>query len=647
MPLIRILERCTAPPEPDEKLEEEEREYECWKRDQARHETQRLEDRKKWRDELLADPDDAFSEGKRQETVSGLYSWLDATEKNQDRLNQWDKEALAQAFDQDIADRAETAFRALWRATLPVLWSARPIDEKGGIRYDWIHGLMGVSAEASTPGWTASLSPSEARTAAAYATIEIGGFAPFLTDLAKSHPEEVEEVIGGEVSSELSVGGDHPHLSTLQDLAYSDGDSKRMFVPRLLAELKSWPTDFRADTEPHWAGHLDNVLRILSATTDDADQKAVAQECAERYEANPLGPVALGWLRGLFQFDAVWGAQVLIQEFEGANDASSGDRAIETFAALVGDERSAIAFEIEDPAQRARLLGPLVRYAYAFVRREDDQIHEGVYTPNTRDHAETARHFLLSMLLDTPGPDAWRVLLELADEDDFAHQADRLRFQARQRAAVDAEFPPFDPADVTALDTRHEAPPRDRDGLFTVMMDRLDDLAHDMADDDFTNRPTLRGIGTEPEMQRNLAREIRQRANGAYEVTREDEVADNKHPDIRLSVANRDLKAVIEVKIADNWTPAKLERALRCQLAGQYLRHSNCRTGCLLLTYHGRKQYWIHPEAGKRMPFSELVAHLNDKARAIENESAHGVRIAVFGLDLTDPLLPRTRSGGS
>ena len=51
----------------------------------------------------------------------------------------------------------------------------------------------------------ASLSPCEARTAA-YATIEIGGFAPFVADLASSHPAEVEEVIGGKVSAELSVG---------------------------------------------------------------------------------------------------------------------------------------------------------------------------------------------------------------------------------------------------------------------------------------------------------------------------------------------------------------------------------------------------------------------------------------------------------
>ena len=645
--LGRILEERTAPPEPSEALERMERDLQRRKHDRDCRKAQHLEEWKKWRDELLANPDDAFSAEKRQGTVSNLYQWLRRTGRTRNRYNIWDKDALTRAFGRDFADRAENALRMLWRATPPVLWSARPIDENDRIRWDWIHGLMGISAEALTPGWTASLSSPEARTAAAYATIELNGFAPFVLDLAMSHPAEVEEVIGGEVSAELSVGCDHRYLSTLQNLTYSEGNLKRIVAPRLLAELKSWPTDFTADTEPHWAGHLDKVLRILREATDGADREAIAQKCAGRYEANPRGALALVWLRGLFQFDAVRGAQVLIRELEGGRGVGSAGWAIETLAALFGEDRSAVAFEVEDPTQRARFLGQLVRYAYAFVRREDDQVHEGVYTPNTRDHAQEARHFLLSMLLDTPGSEARRVLRELADEEDFSPSADRLRFQARQRAAIDAEFPAFNPEDVIALDARYEISPRDSDGLFTVMMDRLDDLAHDMVDDDFTNRPTLRGIGTEPEMQRNLAREIRQRANGAYEVTREDEVADNKHPDIRLSVANRDLKAVIEVKIADNWTPAKLERALRCQLAGQYLRHSNCRSGCLLLTYHGRKQYWIHPEARKRMPFSELVAHLNDKARAIENESAHGVRITVFGLDLTDPLLPRTRSGGS
>ena len=644
--LVRILEQRTAPSEPDARLEQMERDRKRRKRARDRRKAQRLEKWREWRDGLLADPDDAFSAEKLRASVSNLYSWLSACEQSRNRLNRWDKDALTQAFGRDIADRAEQAFRALWRSTSPVLWSARPIAEKGSIPYDWIHGLTGVSAEAATPGWTTSLSPREARMAAAYATIEMNGFAPFIIDLAKSHPTEVEEVIGGEVSAELRMGADHGHLPALENVAYSDSILKPLLIPRLIAELKSWPTDFTVDTEPHWERHLDSVLRILSEANDVADREAIAQECANRYVANPLGALALVWLRGLFQFDATRGAQVLIGSLEDGNAAGSAGRAIETLAALFGD-RGAVTFDVEVPAQCARLLGQLVRYAYALVRPADDQVHEEVYTPDTRDHAETARSFLHAKLLDTPGRDTRRVLLELADEDDFAHLADRLRFQARRRAAIDAEFPPFDPADVAALDSCHEAPPHDRDGLFTVMMDRLDDLAHDLAHDDFTNKSTLRGIDTEAEMQRNLAREIRQRASGVYKVTREEEVADNKQPDIRLSVANRDLKAVIEVKIADNWTPTELERALRNQLTGQYLRHSNCRAGCLLLTYRGRKTCWMRPETRKRMTFSELVALLNDKARDIENESAHGVRIAVFGLDLTGPPLPRTRPGGS
>ena len=644
--LGRILEESTTPQKPNEALERMKREHQRRECERARDEAQCLEDWKTWRDELLEDPDGAFSEVKRQGTVSNLYKWLGSTERTRARCNKWDKDALMRAFGQDITDRAEKAFRALWRANPPMLWSARPVDEKHSIRSAWAHGLTGISAEAATPGWTASLSRSEARTAAAYTTIELNGFAPFITDLAKSHPAEVEDVIGGEVSSELSVGADHHNLPTLRNLAYSDGDLRRTFAPRLLAILKSWPTNFTADTGPRWSDHLDKALRILSAATDDADRMTIVRECAGRYEAEPLGLLALVWLRGLFQFDAVRGAQVLIREIEGGRDAGSADRAIEMFAALF-NRRDAVAFEVEDQAQRARLLEQLVRYAYAFVRREDDQVHEGAYTPNTRDHAEEARNLLLSMLLDTPGPDAQRALLKLADEDDFAHFADYLRFQARQRAALDAEFPPFDSSDVVALDTRHEAPPRDSNGLFRLMMDRLDDLAHDLAHDDFTNRATLKGVGAEPEMQRNLAREIRQRANGAYAVTREEEVADAKRTDIRLSVPNRDLKGVIEVKIADKCSGADLVRALGNQLAGQYLRHSICRAGCLLLTYHGDKQYWIHPEDETRMPFPKLVAFLKDKARDIENESTHGVRIAVFDLDLTDPVLPHASPGES
>ena len=635
--LGKILDESTRPPEQNEQLERSDREHSRWKREQACHETRRLDQWKQWRDEMLSDPADAFSGEKRHGTVSNLYRWLEMAAQGWNRYNIWNKSALKEAFGVDIADRAEETFRALWRTKPPVPWSARSATERNRILYEWIYGLLGVYAESETPGWTAHLSSREAKTAAAFATIELNGLAPFIADLARSHPAEVGDVIGGEVSAELQIGGDHAHLPTLQSLTHADGHLKQLLLPHLLAELKSWPSTCSPETDPTWEVHLDQVLCILAKASSETDRETVAQECFSRCAAAPTRASTLAWLRGLFRFDAVRGAEALVKGLGDRNASDTRSFAIEAFATLFGGH-DAVSFEVPDPSRRAHLLGQLVRHAYGFVRREDDHVHEGVYTPSTRDDAETARGFLLSKLLDTPGSEANRVILELADEDDFAHLRDRLRYLARQQAATDAEFSPFSPENMAELYTRCEAPPRDRDGLFAIMMDRLHDLAYDLRHHDFSDRGTVQTITDEAAMQRTLAMRIDARSNGAYSVTREEEVADGKRTDIRLLAPSGAQKAAIEVKIADNgWSLPDLRRALHDQLVGRYLRHSNCRAGCLLLTYHGRKRYWINPETRKRLKFLEVVALLIDEARILEKESSYGVRLAVFGLDLTDP----------
>lgn len=637
--LEAILEAHTAPPPRNEELENLERESQQRKVNQAAREVQRLQNWKKWRDEVLADPVEAFSSPKLADTVANFHSWLKASTGERSRFDVWNKEAITRAFGPEIADLAEKAFRSLWRAMQPKLWAERAPEERNSHSYTLIYGLCGVAADAVTPGWACKLSSDEARIAAAFSTIELNGFAPFIHDLVETHPAEVEAVIGGELSTQLGMGGDYSHLPTLQDLTYTEDGLKRLLAPRLLAALPTWPSTFTDETGTRWAHHLEQVLRILDGTSGNPDRQAIAKECARRYVASPNGPLALVWLRGVFRFDAERGTQVLTEELTATDDADTRARAIAAFASLFG-ERDTVLFGIEDPARRAHALGQLVRIAYAFIRREDDQPHDGIYTPDTRDNAESARNFLLSSLLDTPGPEARRVILELAGEPDFAHFSDRLRFLARQRTAGDAEFAPFDAVAVAALENCYEAPPHDRDGLFTVMLDRLDDLAHDLAHNDFTDRRTLRSITDEAEMQRTLAWRLDAKANGAYLVTREDEVADQKRTDIRLSAVRGNQKAVSEVKLADQrWALSDLERALRSQLVGQYLRHDTCKAGCLLLTYDGKKKYWVHPSTGKRMNFSEMVAYLNQRAHALEAENLQEIRLAVFGLDLTDPQL--------
>ena len=305
--LARILEERTAPPKRDERLEKMERDCQHRKQDRIRHEEQRLTTWKQWRSEVLANPADAFSATRLAETVSNLYAWLAATMEGRNRHNAWDKGALISAFGPDVANRAEDAFRALWRTSAPVLWSARSTTNRNVICNSWIYGLTGAHSEAQVPRWTESLSSPEARTATAYATIELDGFAPFMTDLAVSHPEEVSEVIGGEVSAELSLGGDHDHLPALQNLAHADGNLKKLLTTRLLAELKSWPRALTGDTATRWAAHLNRVLRILNDANSEVDRAAIAQACVDRHDAEPPGALALEWLRGLFMFDAVRG----------------------------------------------------------------------------------------------------------------------------------------------------------------------------------------------------------------------------------------------------------------------------------------------------------------------------------------------------
>ena len=527
--LVRLFDEHTAPPKRSASIERMEIHQEL----QQSREVKCLEQRKAWCSRLISDPADAFSPEKRAATVRALYSWLSQRKRGSNSCNVWDKDALTQAFGREVADRAEAVFRTLWRKATPLLWSARPSTARNTVPWEWMYGFVGLSAEATTAGWADSLSSEEARTAVVYATIELGGFAAFIADLADSYPGEVRDVIGQELSAQLRIDGEDSYLPTLQGLVNAETKVKQLFIPHLLDELKSWPNVLTDEAGRHWAQHLDNVLYILGETTSGIDRAAIAQECINHYEANRAGPLAPVWLKGLFRFDAPKGIQILSETLTDGDDPALRKLAVELFATFFG-EHHALVIELEVPAQQTQVIGQLVRLSHAFVRPTEDQVHDGVFSPNARDHAERARDAMLARLLNTPGAEARRAVLELARLEEFAHLRDRLRFLARQRAAADAEFAPFDTDAVSALENRYEAPPQDRDGLFALMMDRLEDIAHDLAYGDFTDRRTMQRIDEESEMQRMLARRLNERANGAYLVTREEEVADKKRTDIRL-----------------------------------------------------------------------------------------------------------------
>ncbi len=633
--LSAIVTARSVPPD-DTALRRMRRDDRRHERQTAEREARRLENWQAWRRRLMFNTAFEFCPPLEGVTRENIHSWLSMRGGNT-HYNVWDRTAIERGFSTEAADLAAASFRRAWRENPVTLWSAREPAERNSTLWICIYGLCGLASEVADNAWVTPLSSAEARTAAAYATIELNGLSSFIPALAASHPAEVGEVLGDELDAELREAAGTMHLPLLQDISRSPEILRRLLAPRIMAALERMPAEIPEAAQRQWAAHLEHLLRSLADIATERQLQELTALAGERFLRQPSGPVGANWLTGLFRLDAARATQVLAAALQDADDNERTQRAVTFFGNSFGS-RDGVALNIAGDDDRARALGQLVRLAHKLVRREQDQRHEGAYSPDSRDHAQQAREYLLSALLETPGQVARDIILELAGEQEFSHFPDRLRLLARRRAAADAEPPAISATDFLQLDTHYELPPGDRDALFRTMMDRLEDLDHDISEHDFTDRRTIRTITDEVEMQRTLSWRLKAMARGAYIVAREEEVADLKRTDIRLSAVRGDQKAVAEVKLADGrWTLRQLEEALRTQLVGQYLRHAYCRAGCLLLTYDGAKRYWLHPESRRRLSFAQIVAHLNAIAADIGNAQGGAVRLAVFGIDLTDP----------
>ena len=627
--LMAEFERRTAPQEPNPKWEEMEAKRRTREGRDKRREYRVRHSWKLWRKKVLATPDWAFSDEEVRRTTRNLFRWLEARAPSRNRYDVWDHAALADVFDERIALRATDAFKQVWRAFPFIPEIRRAPEERNSMRYIWMEGLVGLTAESLEAGWTDRLSAEEASFAVDYMSAELNGFTKWAGDLVGRYGVLIEERVGADLEADWARIGRGPHLGVVQDIAYADIRIKELLAPRLLRLLQKWtpPDDIEHKRQSRHA--LDQALSVVAEAGGTSKQAALVGLCAERYADAPFGPLSLAWLSALFRASP----NMATEAFEAALSQPLPEGAevgpIASFASLFG--RHGVAVRLSDRDEQARLLGRLLRLSYEHVRIGDDQHHEGSYSPNTRDDAQHARSMLFSALLETPGYAAWKEIQSLAPNPLFAHFADRIRLLARRRAAEDAEPAAAKPEDVQRLGAEQELPAMDDAALHRIMMDRLSDLAIEIRDDDFTDRRTLMQIGHEAEMQRTLARRLRDARRGAYTVSREEEAADAKRTDIRLTAVYGG-KATIEVKIGDDRNSlSDLETALKDQLLGQYLRAEGGRSGCLLITTNGDRSVW-RSQSGDVFDFDQMIARLRTEAHELGH--AHDVRLSVFGLKL-------------
>jgi hypothetical protein len=142
------------------------------------------------------------------------------------------------------------------------------------------------------------------------------------------------------------------------------------------------------------------------------------------------------------------------------------------------------------------------------------------------------------------------------------------------------------------------------------------EIADQLTGGDFSQRELLQNRSLkERDYQVWLAGNLALLSRGYYTVSREEEVIENKKPDIRLHSSEAGAKVSIEVKVADSWSGNELRDALVSQLVSKYQRDPACRHGILVLVSLGKRQSWTLD--GRRfMDLEQLrlaLCKINDK----------------------------------
>lgn len=642
--LLKRLDELAKPQKLDPKLE-------SWKRKSAKRRKQ--EERREakahaswvmfWK-EIVERPDLVFSPDRSENTAWNLWRAM-ARSGEHSRASGWNRRFIEHHFSKEIADRLRLALMGLWRKDRPTLRSERSAEGKGVFYSRWQLGLAAIAAESEDPEWARKLSDEEAKLALRYVSIELNGFPSWLEELVFIHPEAVDSVLGSELTAELAEPAAH-HSSMLQDIRHASPSVALLFLPRLRAWLNDgkWRIDDKGD-ETAAVNRLRQVIQILMQHGDTETLELLHALAQSELVSGATDERKGVWLPFLMRISPAEGIDALEKTIKPHTPKKFGV-ATDWFGSLFGDSHRVSVVNLRSPNFTPQLLLRLARLAYQHIRPSDDMAREeGSYTPNARDDAERGRSEIISALLLAAGPDAWAAKIELANDPIFADFKDRAIAMARERAAEECDAATFSEAEILKLDKFGELPPQTRDEMFSVMVDRLDDI-QDALLRDTSPRAAWALINEERIMRQVIARELDQNANAAYKIDQESVTADEKETDIRIRSTSSEHEAVIELKIGEkSRSAADLKATLRNQLLSKYMAAENCRAGCLLITTNSPKE-WRHPDTNAKINLTELIVMLNEEASQIEKEMGGNLRLMARGLDL-QPRLPSERAMSS
>ena len=303
---------------------------------------------------------------------------------------------LEDEFGFEVAKNFRDGCVAYWREYDPFTYPDR--RNSNTIPWPRMIGLTGLAMEAADdPDWAKKIDRDEAKIAAHYSVCELSGFPSWFNALQSEFPNIVDEVIEDELQWELHENPAEKNAThTLSALRYGNKELNERYksiIFDLLSEQES-ANDFVLDH---------SLSLILVDQLDAAFKTKIAKLAHKRFKAATEKKRKYTWLIVLLCVDGIKGCQFLKAWIKGLSSVKEKRETMVNFCAALtdhGDARFGLA--IRD-YERIEVLGKLVPLIYKFVKVEDDNRHDGVYTPGVRDHAQQTRSHVLNVIFDTPG----------------------------------------------------------------------------------------------------------------------------------------------------------------------------------------------------------------------------------------------------
>jgi len=455
------------------------------------------------------------------------------------------------------------------------------------------------------------------------------------------------------LEEDMSSGGEREFASDgFSRIAYSNSEIRDLIAPPLFHLLltSGLPTNRR---------DLEIAVDLLSRSPANSPTALVPffqQNFATAASSFRMADAWI-WLDALFRVEPDSGWVAWTTTF--GRDWSPSSRAL--FVRYMGRESRSYARAEEQHMERDNLvtdpeaLRKLVKAAYLVWPPTNDPVHEDTYSPDIADNATSKRSYYLNSLTTLGSEQALACLDALSADPELRSFRDTFLYQRDKmvRTSVRRDLLPVSEA-ITFLNSFSKTPTSVEE--FRALVRRhltalLEKLHHFDDDEGFVFRS---GRGTEDDMRNWLSGRMREIGAQHYEVIREQEVAVENRPDLRIHSRNVALGLIsVEIKMADeaHWPGDVLIDKIQTQLADQYMFENGSHTGFYLLANGARPRVKVvHPKktgiilrkafakrvAGKTVNFVGLVEEAKLKAEAVTATLAGNKVVEVIAVDLSE-----------